>query len=273
MHRAPALVASLALVLLAGGCAPTAQPPAPEPPAPPPPEPRVETITEVQVVEREPALEETWPGLLAEPLAVESGAGQLDAAQVEAVLSHLRDSGMLGDEELARAARERLRQSLALLMVERAEAAAAPVTPEQVRALYEARLAEFAVPDRASVRLIVVPSMAEADAILARTRSGEDFGALARELSTHPSRADGGSLPPFARGTYAAAMEELAFSLAPGEVGAVETSRGVFVVLKVAQASASTLPFEEVAPRLRAELEAEARSKAREEFLQRVSGG
>ena len=81
---------------------------------------------------------------------------------------------------------------------------------------------------------ILVESRPEAEQALARLRAGEEFAALAKELSLdETSRNDGGDLGWFPRGIMPPALEEVAFSLALGETSdVVETPYG-FHILQV----------------------------------------
>jgi parvulin-like peptidyl-prolyl isomerase len=54
--------------------------------------------------------------------------------------------------------------------------------------------------DRIPLQVIVVRSNEEAEAILARLRKGEDFGALAKQKSIDPTASDGGFMGTFAVG-------------------------------------------------------------------------
>lgn len=79
--------------------------------------------------------------------------------------------------------------------------------------------------DRAFIREQMVP-------ILARARDGEDFAALAREVSDdYATRQVGGDTGFFQRGQMAPSFEAAAFALEPGEIsGVVETSFGVHII-------------------------------------------
>ncbi|HID87042.1 MAG TPA: hypothetical protein EYP55_06635 [Anaerolineae bacterium] len=86
--------------------------------------------------------------------------------------------------------------------------------------------------EQVHARHILVQTRAEAEQALARLRAGEEFAALAKELSLdETSREQGGDLGWFPRGIMPAALEEVAFSLAPGETsGVVETPFGFHVI-------------------------------------------
>ena len=67
--------------------------------------------------------------------------------------------------------------------------------------------------------------------ILQRLKTGEDFGAVAREVSKGPSAADGGDLGWLRRGTIQKALEDAAFALKDGQLsGLVRAGPGLHVV-------------------------------------------
>jgi len=100
--------------------------------------------------------------------------------------------------------REKLQEALA---------AEVPTTAEQVHA-----------------RHILVKTEEEAKSVLERLKAGEDFAALAKELSTDTS-SKGGDLGWFPRGQMVTEFEEAAFALQPGETsGIVQTSYGYHII-------------------------------------------
>lgn len=104
-----------------------------------------------------------------------------------------------------------LRQKL-----EEAIAASVPTTDEQVRA-----------------RHILLETREKAEQALARLRAGEDFAKLATELSIDTgNKEDGGELGWFPRGKMVPEFEQVAFSLAPGQMSdIVETQYGFHIIL------------------------------------------
>ncbi len=81
-------------------------------------------------------------------------------------------------------------------------------------------------------RMIEVATHEEAQAVLDRLNAGEDFAALAAEVSTDVSSKDkGGERPWAARGTQDQALEEVLFSLEPGQrSGITDTGAGAVIV-------------------------------------------
>ena len=99
--------------------------------------------------------------------------------------------------------------------LEEAIGAELPTTGEQVHA-----------------RHILLQTREEADAALARLKGGEEFAAVAAELSQDTmSKEDGGDLGWFPRGQMLPEFEEAAFALQPGELSeVVETSAGFHII-------------------------------------------
>lgn len=79
---------------------------------------------------------------------------------------------------------------------------------------------------------ILVGTMAEAQELIDRIRSGEDFKTLARKHSKCPSGKDGGTLGWFGRGQMVAPFEKACLAAKEGEVvGPVKTQFGWHVIL------------------------------------------
>ncbi len=80
-------------------------------------------------------------------------------------------------------------------------------------------------------RHILVKTQADARAVIQRLRRGEDFAAVAKEMSTGPSGPKGGELGYFRKGQMVKPFEAAAFALAKGEVsGPVRTRFGWHVI-------------------------------------------
>ncbi len=144
---------------------------------------------------------------------------------------------------------------------------------DEVRAAYESRQAEFATPEQACARHILLETEAEANELLAELQNGADFAELAAEHSTDPgSAAQGGDLGCFAREMMVAPFAEAAFGAEVDTVaGPVESEFGYHLIQVYERREADALPFEQIAPQLKAQLEQEA-FLAKLEELRTASG-
>jgi len=144
------------------------------------------------------------------------------------------------------------------------------VTEAEIQQYFSANPEQFTQPPRVAMRMILVPSRADAETILTQLQEGTPFDDLARERSLHSSAEQGGEVEPFARGTWTSSVEDLAFQLSPGETGTVESNRGVYVIEKIAEIRETVTSLEDVREQIREKLLREKRAAAREAFLRRV---
>jgi peptidyl-prolyl cis-trans isomerase D len=141
------------------------------------------------------------------------------------------------------------------------------VTEEGLRAHYAEVAAErYSSPERRRASHILVESgaddakaRAEAEALLKRIQSGEDFGALARSDSDDPgSSGQGGDLGWATRESFVPAFADALFGMQQGEVkGPIKTQFGYHIIRLDGVEASGQRPFEEV----RAELEESYRSE------------
>ncbi len=143
------------------------------------------------------------------------------------------------------------------------------ISEEEIAAAYESSQARFTHPEQRRARHILfrVEQQASdeekqrvrqrAEDALRRVQAGEDFAALARELSEDTfSGQRGGDLDWFGRGQMVGPFEEAAFSTAPGELAPLTETEFGFHVIQVTDArEAGTMPLEDVRPQLLSELQ------------------
>ena len=162
---------------------------------------------------------------------------------------------------------------------------------ERLQAAYEARSAEFDKPERLRARHILVrmtpgadaetraEATARIEAAAARIRGGEDFEAVAAEVSEDSTKDRGGDLGEFARGAMVPDFEEAAFALEPGVVSdVVESPFGLHLIRVDEKLPAEIISFQEAREQIaRDELTRDAetelaRDKARE-LAAAIEGG
>lgn len=184
---------------------------------------------------------------------VEEMGGQeaFDDVVEEAGLSEEDVQDQIGDLVLRERVQERLSEDI-------------EVTAEDVEAYYEEnRQARY---ERAGARHILVETEAEAEDVLERLEEGEDFGDVARDVSTDTESAEGGGdLGEFGRGQMVEPFADAVFGAEVGEVvGPVQTDFGFHVIEVTSLASES---FEDVAGDIEEELTEQQRGSALQDWL------
>lgn len=148
-------------------------------------------------------------------------------------------------------------------------------TASEVRAFYDANPALFTQPARNKVSLILldVPPSSSTDvwekahvtalSIADRLKAGEDFAALARDLSAHPTASAGGDMGYMHLGMLNESVDQALAAIKPGEfAGPVRTLEGVVLLRLEDRQPPQLQPFQAVETRARALL-TQKRSDAR----------
>lgn len=151
---------------------------------------------------------------------------------------------------------------------------------KETRAYYDSHPDSFRRPEevKASHILIKVDSGADdaekADAkkrleeIRKRLKKGEDFAAVATELSEGPSSKNGGDLGYFSRGRMVKPFEDAAFALKTGDISdIVETQFGYHIIKRTDQRPEAVIPFEDVQDRLRESIKNDKSQKRIAEYV------
>lgn len=143
-------------------------------------------------------------------------------------------------------------------------AAGVEVTEDDLRAYYDEQQEQFSTPEERHVRHILIEvqgddrqaAEAEAQAVRERLDAGEDFAALARELSDdRGTSADGGDLGWIGRGFLTGPFEDALFAMAVGDVsGPVETEFGYHILRLEDVRGGEVRSFEDVHDELLAQL-------------------
>ena len=186
-----------------------------------------------------------WPF----PDQVEARVEELKAAfpSEEALLSALQGAGV---PDLA-TYRTLLSEALALEALEGHYRAQMAVSPAALKMLWLLS-PEYRHGTLYCARHILLPTLEEAKAVLARLEKGEAFAQVAREVSQDPgSKEAGGELGCEPEGTYIPAFEKALLLLEPGQVSPpVQTEYGFHLILLERVVPPGRYPLEEVAPEL-----------------------
>lgn len=153
--------------------------------------------------------------------------------------------------------------------------AKANVSEADARADYEARKAEYTRPATVHLEEILVKSeegkdaLAEARALVARARAGEDFAALARDHSDATTRGAGGDLGTLSRGELNPGIEAALSTLTPGDVSEpLDTGDGYRVFRLVEKTEGSVVPFEQVREEIERRLAQEHYAKEYDAYIE-----
>jgi parvulin-like peptidyl-prolyl isomerase len=107
--------------------------------------------------------------------------------------------------------------------------------------------------------------------ILAKAKSGEDFGELARQYSEDPGSKDNGGLyEDFGRGRMVKSFEEAAFSVLVGEISPIVETEFGYHIIKVVDRKKETRPLEEARPELEARLKREKKTGVYQSYLAKL---
>jgi foldase protein PrsA len=140
----------------------------------------------------------------------------------------LTQSGMTQEDVLSRLRTQLLAQKL----TRKIQDSAAPVTDADVAAYYKENKAQFALPERRDLELILTKSEAKANEAKSAVQGGMSWSAAAKKYSTDPaSKATGGVLRGVAEGQQDRALDKAAFAADKGElVGPIKGQFGWYIV-------------------------------------------
>lgn len=128
----------------------------------------------------------------------------------------------------------------------------AEIRPEEIEAYYEKHRERFERPEQIRLRQILVEDRATAVQALAALEAGEDFGDVARRLSTDPNAPRGGDQGELARADLPPVFVDVVFGLKAGETSPiVEAEYGYHVFQVVERKSGATVPLADAEAEIR----------------------
>jgi peptidyl-prolyl cis-trans isomerase C len=136
------------------------------------------------------------------------------------------------------------------------------VSEEKVRAFYDKEIANQPVPEEVRARHILIASEAEAKDVLARLDKGEDFIALAKDVSTGPSGKDGGDLGYFGPGRMVPEFNDVVFQLKKGQISEPVKTQFGWHIIKVEDRRTPPAPkFEDIEQQIASQLMNQAQTE------------
>jgi peptidyl-prolyl cis-trans isomerase SurA len=246
------------------------------------------------------ALRRGFDAIVAEKL-LESAARQLEIEvteeQIDAAIADIKQRNGFDDAQLDLALaqqgqdrkqfREQMRKEIQTLsLMQYKVRSKIRVSDEDVRAYYQAHPGEFAGAEEVRVRHVFLPLpqgateaevarvRGEAERALARIRSGEQFAAVAKEVSKGPSADEGGDLGWIRRGTIEKALEDVAFRLKEGEVsGVLRVGPGLHVLQAADRRMGGGRAFDAAKDEIRERLAMEQFATYRDQYVAELRRG
>ena len=177
----------------------------------------------------------------------------------------LAQSGMTTADVL-----DRMRvQTLAQKLTKKIQSSSAPVTAAQIASYYNQNKAQFAVPERRDLEIILTKTQAQAQAAKNAVAGGMSWAAAAKKYSTDAaSKAAGGTLKGVAKGQEDAALDKAAFSAKKSViVGPIKGQFGWYVVRVTAITPPNQSSLATATPQIKALLAQQGQQKRMSTFL------
>jgi peptidyl-prolyl cis-trans isomerase SurA len=157
------------------------------------------------------------------------------------------------------------------------------LTDADVRNYYQTHPQEFGGEEEVKIRHLFLPlpegaskaeedkARAQAERVLQRLRTGEDFAKVAREVSKGPSAADGGDIGWLRRGTIQKQLEDAAFALKDGQISPlVRAGPGLHILKAEGRRTGGGRSFEEAQEDIRGRLYEEQVGAYRQQFIEEL---
>jgi peptidyl-prolyl cis-trans isomerase SurA len=246
------------------------------------------------------ALRRAFDTIVAEKLLEKQAkALQLEVTetQVDAAIEDIKNRNHFDDAQLDRALdgqgldrktfRAQIRRELESYQVMQAKVRGrVKVTDDDLKNYYQTHPQEFGGETELHVRHIFLPLpenaskadqarvRAEAERVVQRLKTGEDFATLAKAVSKGPSADDGGDLGWLRRGTIQKALEDAAFELKDGQVsGLIQAGPGLHVLKVEGRRVGGARSFEDAKDEIRNRLLDEQVTATRQQLLDELRKG
>jgi len=142
------------------------------------------------------------------------------------------------------------------------------VSDEEVKQYYEKNASRFKQPESVKLRLISAKDEKKAQDILAKLKSGDDFGEIAYNMSEDSYREKRGDIGYMHKGRMVPEIEEAAFKLKIGETSGVINAENTWFIIKLEDKKPEhQLPLEEVRDKLKKDLEKERTKELNEKWI------
>ena len=167
----------------------------------------------------------------------------------------------------------KLRENLLISYATEKAISQAKVTDKDAEDYYNNNKERFVNEATVNASHILVDSEERATEILAKINAGEiSFEDAAREYSSCPSKANGGSLGDFGRGQMVPEFDSAVFAMEVGEISStpVKTQFGFHLIKLNAKNEAETMPFAELAADIKEALLQEKRRSAYESKINQL---
>ena len=211
--------------------------------------------------------------------------------QVDQSIEEIKKQNSLDDDQLKEALRgqgmsmagyraDLKRQLLRYRVLNIAVGSRVSISDEEVKGYYERHMKDGGnVQVRASHIFVAIPDGADAATVaekqawakklLERAKGGEDFAKLAKQYSDDAAtRGDGGDLGMFGKDMLPKAIEEIVFSMQPGELaGPVRADRGFHVIKLISRKVGDAKPLAEVQDDIRIQLRQKEMEKQTKSYL------
>lgn len=157
----------------------------------------------------------------------------------------------------------------------------ARITPEQVRAAYEADKESYFIPEKVKYSIIVfnkgatpedqTVKRAEAESVRKQLVGGADFGETARRVSEGSRAAEGGAFPWMQPKDVRPELQEPLMTLPAGEVSEIiATDTELYIVKVEARRQATYKSFDEVRQSIKNTLNAQERERLKARWIERL---